>query len=104
MPLLFPLHSDGPAIINVNIYLRTISRIDDVKMVSELITIIFYCTHINFWMIQNKTSVDKVPSFTQTCNSVSVDQCNFVVVVVATAHVLLLLPDEVQLQSYRARG
>ena len=24
---------DGPALINVNIYLRTISRIDDVKMV-----------------------------------------------------------------------
>lgn len=28
------LSTDGPATINVNIYLRTISRIDDVKMVS----------------------------------------------------------------------
>ncbi len=28
-----PPLADGPAIINVNIYLRTISRIDDVKMV-----------------------------------------------------------------------
>jgi hypothetical protein len=28
-------HTDGPATINVNIYLRTISRIDDVKMVRK---------------------------------------------------------------------
>ena len=29
----FSTLTDGPATINVNIYLRTISRIDDVKMV-----------------------------------------------------------------------
>ena len=32
--------ADGPATINVNIYLRTISRIDDVKMVSVISNII----------------------------------------------------------------
>ena len=34
------LFADGPATINVNIYLRTISRIDDVKMVSVILNII----------------------------------------------------------------
>lgn len=35
------LFADGPATINVNIYLRTISRIDDVKMVSVISKIIY---------------------------------------------------------------
>jgi len=34
-PKFYQIATDGPATINVNIYLRTISRIDDVKMVRK---------------------------------------------------------------------
>ena len=61
------LSTDGPATINVNIYLRTISRIDDVKMVrgcSALVqcihTQVHKCTKIRFHNILSGGNLETI--------------------------------------------